>query len=159
MLLNLMPEHLDYFNTVDEYYQAKLHLFANQTPPSFAFIHEKTKKKVETSIIARPPLNSELRDQQLYLRGESILSSQDLKYLLGHHHLENIQALIELVLFLKLDLNQALNTIKDFHLLPHLRELFGEKNGVRFIKHSISTLQDSAIQAVNTLKSVHDLTL
>ena len=159
ILLNLMPEHLDYFNTVDEYYHAKLHLFANQTPPSFAFIHEKTKNKVECSIIAHPPLNSELRDQQLYLRGESILSSQDLIYLLGHHHLENIQALIELVLFLKLDLDEALNTIKDFHPLPHRQELLGEKNGIRFVNDSISTIPESAIQAVNAIKNVDYLIL
>lgn len=159
ILLNLMPEHLDYFGSVEAYYQAKLHLFINQVQPSFTFLHPRTQQKTEASIIANPPLHSILKEHRLYLNDNSILTSQDLKYLLGHHHLENIQALIELVLFLNLDLDQALNSIKNFHPLPHRQELLGEKNGVRFINDSISTIPQSAIQAVHAIEKVDYLIL
>jgi len=159
ILLNLMPEHLDYFGSIESYYQAKLHLFSNQSEDSFAFLHAKTKNKIENSISANPPINSELKDHQLYLNEKFILSSKDLKYLLGHHHLENIQALIELVLFLKLDLDLALDTIKNFHPLPHRQELLGEKNGIRFVNDSISTIPQSAIQAVHAIQNVDYLIL
>lgn len=157
ILLNLMPEHLDYFGSLEAYYQAKMNIFKNQHTDSFSFIHQKTQNKVEQKYTIH--LNTELKDASIILDGETLIAQKDLKYLLGHHHLENIQAIIELILFKQLDLPKALESIKNFHPLPHRQELLGEHNGLRFINDSISTIPQSAIQAIKAIEKVDYLIL
>lgn len=152
ILLNLMPEHLDYFENVDAYYQAKGNIFEAQAFNSFSFIHKKTHKKLNKSF--SNTLNTEIANEQLHFNDEVLIGRKDLKYLLGAHHIENIQALMELILFLKLDLEKALETIKNFHPLPHRQEYLGEINGLRFINDSISTIPQSAIQAIKAIEKV-----
>ncbi|NPD47573.1 UDP-N-acetylmuramoyl-L-alanine--D-glutamate ligase [Lentimicrobium sp. S6] len=157
ILLNLMPEHLDYFGSIEAYYQAKLNIFKNQNKGSFSFIHQKTQNKIDKAIACK--LRTELREDAILLDGKILISQTDLKYLLGHHHLENIQALMELILFKKLDIAKALESIKNFRPLPHRQELLGEQNGLRFINDSISTIPQSAIQAIKAIEKVDYLIL
>ena len=159
ILLNLMPEHLDYFASLEAYYQAKLQLFAHQRGDSFAFYHDKTKSKSPSSHFPTRRLSTQIKGEQIFLEEKAILTLSDLKYLLGHHHLENIQALIELSNFLHLDLTKTLDSIKNFHPLPHRQELLGDKNGIRFINDSISTIPQSAIQAIKASGEVDYLIL
>ena len=157
ILLNLMPEHLDYFGSIEAYYQAKLNIFKNQHADSFSFIHEKTQNKVAQKYSI--PLKTELKDASIFLNEKVLIKQKDLKYLLGHHHLENIQAILELILYKQLDLVKALESIKNFHPLPHRQELLGEHNGLRFINDSISTIPQSAIQAIKAIEKVDYLIL
>lgn len=157
IILNLMPEHLDYFGSIEAYYQAKLNIFKNQKTDSFSFIHKKTQKKVDKEYSNQ--LKTELKDASIFLDREVLIAQNDLKYLLGHHHLENIQAIIELILSKELDLAKAIESIKNFHPLPHRQELLGEKNGLRFINDSISTIPQSAIQAIKAIEKVDYLIL
>lgn len=157
IILNLMPEHLDYFGSIEAYYQAKLNIFKNQQEHGFSFIHEKTQKKVAKEYST--PLRTELKDAAIVMDQEILIAQSDLKYLLGHHHLENIQAIIELILFKQLDFAQAIESIKNFRPLPHRQELLGEKNGLQFINDSISTIPQSAIQAIKAIGKVDYLIL
>jgi len=77
-----------------------------------------------------------------------------LKYLAGKHHINNIVAVIELVLYLNLSLEKALESIRNFKPLPHRQELLGEKHGLRFINDSISTIPQSAIYAVKAFEKI-----
>ncbi len=157
IILNLMPEHLDYFGNLEAYYNAKLNIFKNQKEHSYSFILTKTQKKVEKEYPTK--LRTALKDSALFLDKDVLLHQKDLKYLLGYHHLENIQALVELVLFKKLDLIKAIESIKNFRPLPHRQELIGDKKGLRFINDSISTIPQSAIQAIKAIKNVDYLIL
>lgn len=158
ILLNLMPEHLDFFGEVQDYYLAKCQIFRSQTPESFAFTHQNTLKSAPVPIEITN-LKSQLVDNEIYLNGKSILSSTQLLHLAGKHHISNIQSLIELILYLKLDLEKALETIKNFQPLPHRQELLGEKHGLKFINDSISTIPQSAIYAVNAFEKIDYLIL
>lgn len=158
ILLNLMPEHLDFFETKEKYYQAKLNIFNGQQEDDFSFYHE----NIERLFTQLPDVNAThtgITEEGLEYAEEKILKKEELKYLVGSHHLDNIQAIIELVYYLQLDIDQAIESIRNFHPLPHRQEYLGEKNGVRFINDSISTIPQSAIQAVKAIGQVDYLIL
>jgi len=158
ILLNLMPEHLDFFGTKERYYRAKLNIFNGQKEDDFSFYHENIEKQYNDL----PKVNAThtiLKSESLEYAENKSLKKEDLKYLVGSHHLENIQAIIELVYYLELDINQAIESIQNFHPLPHRQEYLGEKNGVRFINDSISTIPQSAIQAIKAVGQVDYLIL
>jgi len=160
ILLNLMPEHLDYFGNTELYYLAKLQIFNEQLMDSFSFVspdYMDISKSLKSFKNTDPILKVESGD--ITKNEEVILKHTDLKYLLGHHHLMNIQAVLELVMHLELDLNTAIESIKTFHPLPHRQEFLGDKNGLRFINDSISTIPQSAIQAVKAIGEVDYLIL
>lgn len=159
ILLNLMPEHLDFFQTTEKYYLAKCQIFNQQVQGSFRFIAKSCEAFTNKYGIRQKENFSKVENLALYHHDQAILKENDLQFLLGHHHIENIQALVELVLFLGLDLSQALNSIRQFHPLAHRQELLGEKNGIRFINDSISTIPQSAIQAVKAIGKVDVLIL
>ena len=161
ILLNLMPEHLDFFETIENYYLAKCQIFNQQSKESFRYIaHSCSHVTDKLGIKQKQKQNfTKIENYILYDQDRAILKENDLQFLLGHHHIENIQALVELVLFMGLDLSQALNSIRQFHPLPHRQELLGEKNGIRFINDSISTIPQSAIQAVKAIEKVDVLIL
>lgn len=158
ILLNLMPEHLDFFETRDKYYQAKLHIFNKQKEDDYSFYHENIERLFENL----PNVNAThtlIKDDKLEYSEDKFLKKEDLKYLVGSHHLGNIQAIIELIYYLKLNITQAIDTIKNFHPLPHRQEYLGEKKGIRFINDSISTIPQSAIQAIKAVGQVDYLIL
>ena len=160
ILLNLMPEHLDFFKNEESYYQAKLQIFNKQEGNYFAYISPEYSGICDALTTAHLSTQKFKVDQhQILKQDQLILDSSDLKYLLGQHHIQNIHALLELVLHLKLDLNRAIESIKNFHPLPHRQEYLGDKNGLRFINDSISTIPQSAIQAVKAIGKVDYLIL
>jgi len=155
ILLNLMPEHLDYFDSEIDYYTAKLNIFRRQGQESFSYIPETATAAVPDEV----SLKTKLENQTIVSDGKMLLDKHDLKYLYGDHHISNIHPVIELVLFLDLDLEKALQTIREFRPLPHRQEFLGDKDGLIFINDSISTIPQSAIQAVQSIKKVDYLIL
>jgi UDP-N-acetylmuramoylalanine--D-glutamate ligase len=153
ILLNLMPEHLDFFGEVDHYYRAKCHIFSSFRSGFFAFANEETITKAPVSI-PNPPKITQQTSEGIFLDNTKILGSEELKYLAGKHHINNIVAVIELVLYLNLSLEKALESIRNFKPLPHRQELLGEKHGLRFINDSISTIPQSAIYAVKAFEKI-----
>jgi len=160
ILLNLMPEHLDFFKNKEAYYLAKLQIFNQQESDSFAYISpEYSEISAALSSVNLSIQNFKVDEYQILKQDQSVIDSSDLKYLLGQHHIQNIHALLELILFMRLDLNIAIESIKNFHPLPHRQEYLGDKNGLRFINDSISTIPQSAIQAVKAIGKVDYLIL
>lgn len=158
ILLNLMSEHLDFFLSKERYFRAKLNIFRGQQEDDFSFYHENIEKLYDDL----PEVNAThtiLQNESLEYAEDKSLIKEDLQFLVGSHHLDNIQAIIELVYYLKLDLYQAIESIKTFHPLPHRQEYLGEKKGVRFINDSISTIPQSAIQAIKAVGQVDYLIL
>lgn len=154
ILLNLMPEHLDFFGSIEHYYKAKLRLFSQQDEDK-AFRYVGNSCLPYTSYRSTHP-HSEAQQNTLYISGGKQLREEDLKYLHGKHHLENISALIDLAFALKLDINCALNAIKPFKPLAHRQEFIDNGEGCQYIDDSISTVPQATIAALNSFpQSTH----
>lgn len=158
ILLNLMPEHLDFFLTTQKYYQAKLNIFKGQNHKSFTFYHQSI-EKIAGALPKKNLMHTELSETKIEIDKGLFLRKEDLNFLVGAHHLDNIQAILELSFYLKLDLTKTLESIKNFHPLPHRQEYLGKKKGVIFINDSISTIPRSAIHAIKAINKVDYLIL
>jgi UDP-N-acetylmuramoylalanine--D-glutamate ligase len=158
ILLNLMPEHLDFFDSIEDYYQAKNAIFKGWDKNNFVFYHPYIKDKL-SNLPPTAKWHTKLQNDTLLIENGKQITDKSLKYLLGVHHIENIQSVVELSFFLKLDINQTIKSIQNFHPLPHRQEYLGNKKGKRFINDSISTIPQSAISAVNAIGEVDYLIL
>lgn len=160
LLLNLMPEHLDFFSNEEAYYLAKLNIIAYQKEAAFSFLSKSSFQTAHRLIKLQPQQHkTQIIDHILYLGHKALLKKEDLLYLIGQHHIENIQAVVELILFLNMDFEKALCSIKSFRPLPHRQESLGKKGEIQFINDSISTIPQSCIQAVKAIGKVDYLIL
>ncbi|MBV9999064.1 MAG: UDP-N-acetylmuramoyl-L-alanine--D-glutamate ligase [Verrucomicrobia bacterium] len=152
--LNLTPDHLDRYRDMDEYRQAKLRVFENQTAADFAVVNLAD---------ALPPLGARRitfsasmpggdfwsKGDNLYHGDRHILSLRDTG-LRGVHNLENVMATLGVALALGLDLAAAAEAIKSYRPLPHRCEPVGERAGVTFINDSKATNLDAMAKALES---------
>jgi UDP-N-acetylmuramate dehydrogenase len=136
VLLNLYQEHLDHFNSLASYMQAKLNI---------------TKYQKETDILVfnkDDEWSTKLLTQHDFIRNYYPFSDR-IKY-----H----AAVITCKLFNISDhaIEAALAT---FVPLEHRQEFVAEKHGIRFYNDSIATVPEAAIYALETLEEVNTLLL
>ncbi|MCF6172011.1 MAG: UDP-N-acetylmuramoyl-L-alanine--D-glutamate ligase [Bacteroidales bacterium] len=136
VLLNVFPEHLDYFGSFEKYRAAKLNIFKHQLPGDVT-ISEKTIQYEE-------------------LQAPFDLTLLPLK---GAHNQKNILAALQAVAVFGVDPKEGLSNLKSFRPLPHRLEFVGNFGGIQFYNDSISTVPESAIAAVETLEQVKSLIL
>ncbi len=163
ILLNLFPEHLDYFKTAENYFNAKFNIarfqFENDHFYWDASPEEKTKFPKFTPYIQST--NFHIKNESIFPKGEEkpILRLDDLLYLQGSHQLKNVQPILDLCRALHLDEIQTLESIKTFRPLPHRLEFLGKIQGLQFYNDSISTIPEACIAALKALKKVDYLIL
>ncbi len=132
IFLNLYPEHLDYYGTVEKYAEAKSHIISHQRQGDFYLAGENV-PKIKTESSGRIVANTG-RDWKMSI--------------LGCHNCLNAEfAYIMLTDIIGLDAEKVISGIEGFTGLPHRLQLIGEKEGVRYIDDSISTIPEAAINA------------
>lgn len=155
LLLNIFPEHLDYFKDFDSYKEAKYNIFRYQKTGDFAFC-------VQQGLICENGLPIE--DPETELRQltngrysfETLRASTQLK---GRHNLANIVAALKVIESVGIPVLDAIDQLKNFKPLPHRLEFVGEYGGIQFYNDSISTVPQSTIEAVKTLPEVNAIIL
>lgn len=156
LFTNLFPEHIDWHLCHDNYYRDKVHLIAHQQVGDICFVNDKCEKLKkycheyarEFNYYNRPEGFAEL-DNVLCYHQEPILKIEDIK-LEGYHNLDNMAGVLSVIKYLGLDINQALESFKDFEALPHRLQKVGEKKGIVFINDSISTAPETAMAAIKS---------
>ncbi|MBI5233254.1 MAG: UDP-N-acetylmuramoyl-L-alanine--D-glutamate ligase [Deltaproteobacteria bacterium] len=168
ILLNIAEDHLYRHKGMDDYAQAKMRLFLNQTGDDFAVIN--MTDPVIQVVIRRCMPRSRLvsigsRDMGGITReqGRMVLrlDSKDEDYptkgfrLLGQeagvHNADNIMAVIATARIMGVGRSTIINAIEAFHGLPHRMELVREVSGVRYINDSKSTNIASLLNALQGL--------
>lgn len=138
VFLNLFEEHLDYYQTMDKYFEAKTNVARHQKEDDYYFVganvwdfDSKGKK-----IMVSEPLDLELK-------------------VLGEHNKLNAAFVKEIATTVyNCDETSVCNGIMNFTGLPHRLELAVEKDGVRFYDDSISTIPEATIKAVESIPNV-----
>ena len=147
VLLNIFPEHLDYFGSYAKYRQAKLNLFRSQKPGDFAFCGEEIKdSKVSCSTPAR-------WDR---FRSEQLLRISGLR---GEHNVKNILLAFKVLESMGVPLEEMPGLLRGFHTLPHRLEFVGTFGGISFYNDSISTVPQSTLAAVKSIPETDTLIL
>ena len=152
--LGFAHDHLDRYNSLDEYYQAKLRIFENQTPDDWAVVNfrdrlpELRAKKVTFSAFASGA-DFELRAGVIHFRGEPVLALGDTK-LRGAHNAENLMAALGVGFVRGLEFAAMRTPLCDYAPLPHRCEPLRVLDGVEWINDSKGTNPDAVEKALGS---------
>jgi len=120
-LLNLEPDHLDRHGTFERYREAKLSVFARQTPEDVAYAPPELALPGEARRVEPPPLEA----PDVRVRGP--------------HNLANARAAAALALALGVDEGALRTALRTFAGVPHRLEEVAERGGVLYVNDSKAT--------------------
>jgi UDP-N-acetylmuramoylalanine--D-glutamate ligase len=162
VLMNITPDHLDRYASMDEYARAKARLFENQEAFDCAIIQaealaylKKLGVRIPSKLIT---FSATDQDADIYFdRGLIIsrvenwtgplLNMEDV-LLHGPHNAENIMAALAVGRALHIPLEVAVEAIKSYTPAEHRCEFVAEVNGVKFINDSKATNVDAVAKAL-----------
>ena len=180
VLLSLLEDHQDYHPTLEQYWETKLKIFANQTDEDWGVVNwddERIKKIYGSDKIAlnhagmfssgREWTTETARKECLdvyFEKGELITDYEGVDEQLtrivrideiplkGAHNLANIAA--GLAAFILATYSEwkpeVKEAIRNFQSLPHRLEIVAQKDGVTWINDSQSTIPDASIAALKS---------
>lgn len=163
VILNLYPEHLDYFYTLDNYYEAKLNMFKYQKANDYALYYDKNadlsklvnKNNIKSNLIK---INEDLINNGI-VTFENYYSYDFKKgqYLEGLYNKIDILFALKVAEILKLDATKVENVIRNFKTLPHRMECVGTFKDITFYDDTLATIPNATINSVNALEKVDTL--
>lgn len=162
VILNITEDHLDRYQTMQAYAEAKANIFKNQIQKDFLLLNNNDKftnimgSMAKCTKILFSAYNT-LKDgyyvenekfiKNVFGKREELFSTSELK-LIGKHNQENVLIAIIISDILKLDFVKTQQEIKNFEGLSHRIEFSGEMNGKKFYNDSKGTNIDAVIKAV-----------
>ena len=167
IITNLFPEHLDHYNSYNEYLEAKFNIFKFQKENDY-FLYDYDNNELKeritytNSIQYKVSFNEKYADikiqnNMIVIKDKEIYDINSPRNLLGDYNLKNIMFVLGVVDILNLDINQAMKTISEFKTLKHRLEFIGEINGVKYYDNSIATIPVATEEAIKALKDVDTL--
>ena len=169
-ILNLSPDHLDRYHSMDEYGEAKFRIFANQSAgdtfvgnlddPMVAELAEgDSAKRVRSKAVWYGI--EQRRNTILYVRNErityapptgdpraiEIMPVADIP-LLGRHNVSNVLAALLVGLSAGLDPEALRDAVIDFEPLPHRLQTVAVQDGITYVDDSKATNPGSVVAAL-----------
>lgn len=168
VLLNITPDHLDRYESMDEYAAAKAFVLLNQQSEDTAVISVEALKwlrKMCLPIRARPiTFSAYNKPADLWLDStdndtiwsrlpecHGILMRLSETNLRGRHNAENVLATLATGLAMGLPVSRMREAICDYCPQPHRCEFVAEVNGVTYINDSKGTNVDAVEKALRSL--------
>lgn len=163
--LNVTPNHLDRYESFNDYASAKHRIFMNQTHDDIAILNadnEVTSSWTEglKANVILFSVKNEL-GEGFFLRGrdlvsrvdgrETILTDRDHIFLRGLHNVENVLASLAAGSACGASVESMRDTIKDFKGVEHRIEFVDEIQGVVFYNDSKATSVDATVKALEAI--------
>jgi len=155
--LNLTPDHLDRYGSMEEYEVAKWQVFRNQTPDDYAIVNtnlrlpEIAARKITFSVTGLQA-DYQLVDGWLVAGGEQVLE-QNRTNLIGPHNAENMLAALAVADLYHVSREAVIRALCDYKPLPHRCEKVAVIDGVTFINDSKATNIDALEKALLAMRS------
>ncbi len=158
LVLNVTPNHMDRYETFNDYAAAKHRIFMNQTPDDVAVLNadDPVVSSWESGLRARVigfSVRKELehgvwlRGKELVFRDQVLLNVDELK-LRGLHNVENVAAAFAAGIAAGASGESMAETAKRFNPVEHRLEFVAEVEGVRFYNDSKATSVDATVKAL-----------
>jgi UDP-N-acetylmuramoylalanine--D-glutamate ligase len=171
-IINVTPDHLDRYHSMDEYAEAKFRIFANQGPGdtfvgnmddpivASAVGEDNNRIRARAFWFAREPH----RGVTLYVRNErtivyapptgdprpvEIMDVADIP-LLGAHNVENVMAAILVGLAAGLEREAIVEAVRSFQPMHHRLETVAERDGITWVDDSKATNPGAVIAALRS---------
>jgi len=152
--LNLTPDHLDRYRSMEEYRAAKLRIFENQNSSDYAVTNRAddlpplTAQQIRFSAYLNDA-DLTLKHETIHFRGTPVLHLSETN-LTGIHNIENLMAALGTAYALNLPWENAKRGLKGYTLLPHRCEQVAEIDGIKFINDSKATNLDALAKALES---------
>lgn len=165
VLLNIVPEHLDYHGGFEPYAAAKEHIAKFQQSDDFlvynqdyhlptAIAERNAAQGVPFSVQTKTSFGAYLVDDRLMFADDKgvreVLSVADIP-LIGAFNRQNVLAAIAATSLLGIDPAAIRMAVRNFQPLPHRLEYVGEYQGIKFYNDSISTVPECTLSALEAL--------
>jgi UDP-N-acetylmuramoylalanine--D-glutamate ligase len=152
--LNLTPDHLDRYKSMDEYREAKLRVFENQTAEDFAVVNRRDSlpalaaQRITFSAYETGG-DFSYQDGVILYHGEPVLRMNEAK-LRGLHNVENLMAAFGVGIAHGLSFEQMAPPLCSYTPLPHRCELVRVLHGVEYVNDSKATNLDALEKALDS---------
>jgi UDP-N-acetylmuramoylalanine--D-glutamate ligase len=169
VVLNLMPDHMDRYETLTDYGAAKHRIFRNQVAGDLAVLNadDEIVSSWASGLRAHVTLFSVERELEegLFLRrgrelvsrtreGERVLLTRDEMKLRGIHNVQNVLAALACGLACGASPDSMRETVRNFSPVEHRLERVAEINGVEFYNDSKATNVDAALKALEAFAEI-----
>ncbi|MEK7452714.1 MAG: UDP-N-acetylmuramoyl-L-alanine--D-glutamate ligase [Patescibacteria group bacterium] len=169
VITNLMPDHLNKYKNLEDYYDDKKNIFRYQKSDDILILNKDNKeskklaKEAKSKIywFSKKPLLK--RDRGVFLKNDEIFFQEDgithsianIKKIKekGEHNKENFLAALSVAYLLGIKKADIQKTINEFKGVENRLEFLREFCGVKFYNDTTATSPDAAIVALNTLGS------
>jgi UDP-N-acetylmuramoylalanine--D-glutamate ligase len=141
VLLNIFPEHLDYYEGFTDYANSKARITRYQTKEDFLIFNpdnEPVKKIAAKSRARKISLASVRLPKRKFL-------------LKGKFNLYNIRAAVAAARLVGLNNREIFEAVEKFKPLPHRLEYVGKYKGIIFYNDALSTIPEATLAALETL--------
>lgn len=147
VIMNLTPDHLDYFNSLDEYYDAKCRIIMNMDendvflrniddPEIMKRISFAKCRIIDFSMEQTAELYAD--HQAVYYQGE-VLFDIDLLHIVGRHNIQNAMVSAVMAIHLGVSIEAIRRVLESFHGVEHRIEFVRELDGVKYYNDSKGT--------------------
>jgi len=176
VLLNIFQEHLDHYNSFDDYKDTKYFItkYQNKTDHFIYNLDDdnilkklnnySSKKYYHTFSLQKNQNNGCYSDEELinYIENNEsfeFFSLSTPRFLKGEHNIKNIMAAIICCKISGIPDKAILEGIKSFRGLKHRLEYVGNYRNIHFYNDSIATIPEATIEAVRTIKNIDTIIL
>jgi len=136
---NLYPDHLNYYDSMDNYALDKKALYLNQKPCDYLIANKVLKKEIE---------KDNPKSKIYYFQNTDI--PKKLIYLKGIHNKENAASVLIAAKILKINKKNTEEHIVNFKGVHSRQEIIGSKNNITFINDTTSTTPIATIKAIDS---------
>ena len=160
---NFTPDHIDWHEGLENYFNAKAKLFLEPQAPEYAILNAKDPKLLEFSKECKNVIffDSEkgcgIKNNAIYYQNEEIIKISECP-LVGHHNYQNIVCGIIIAKLLGMQNEDIKKQIMSFRAPEHRLEKVREINGITFYNDSKATNPEASIVAIDSFEN-QDVTL
>jgi UDP-N-acetylmuramoylalanine--D-glutamate ligase len=166
VILPIVPEHLNYHGSFDEYVKAKGHIVEKQTRKDFVIYHgnnEYSRKialksqgqQIPYGITENGKVSAWVEDKAIWVSSSDfnpqILLPTHKLPLLGQANFENVTASIVASIIMGVDFFHIREALLTFKPLDHRLQPVGEFSGIKFYNDSLATIPEATIHALDAL--------
>src|SRR3990167_16184 len=155
--LKIVPEHLDWHPSLEDYIEAKANIFRHQKEDDIAIYFAGNRYSQQIAgfspgqkIPYFAPPGAQAKDEGTIVVGQDekeVIKTSEIK-LIGEHNLENICAAATVYYQISQDLEPVRQVLSTFSGLEHRLELVREVDGVKYYDDSFGTNPETAIVAM-----------
>ncbi|MGY5770843.1 UDP-N-acetylmuramoyl-L-alanine--D-glutamate ligase [Vibrio antiquarius] len=162
--LNLSEDHMDRYQGMSDYRQAKLRIFDHAALAVVNRDDQETFPDAEMPLVTFGSDNQdfglEVDGNRTWLldHGQRVIASDELK-LVGKHNLSNALVALALLKAADVDYHNALNALKNYTGLTHRCQVVADNQGVKWVNDSKATNIASTMAALSGLESTGKLYL